>query len=154
VTVRTVTLTTPVTSTAITGLTQGTTYTFTVASVNIAGTGSFSAPSNAVTAATVPGAPVIGTALRGRGGAPLGVIGNWTAPASNGGLPITNYRVTATRLNANGTLSNVTFSQLVGPAVRTLELTVTAGNYKISVVAINAVGTSTSSAQSNTVAAR
>ena len=70
------------------------------------------------------------------------------------GSAITNYRVTATRLNANGTLSATTFITTVGPAVRAVQVTVTAGNYRTSVVAINAVGTSQSSALSNAVAAR
>ena len=50
------------TSFVVTGLTDGTTYTFKVAALNAIGTGPDSAASNAVTPASVPGAPTIGTA--------------------------------------------------------------------------------------------
>ena len=74
----------------MTGLTNGTAYTFTVAAINAIGTGAASAQSNAVTPATVPGAPTIGTATRGNASATV----TWTAPASNGGAVITGYVVT------------------------------------------------------------
>ena len=45
----------------VTGLTAGTTYTFTVAAVNIVGTGAASTSSNSITPTTVPCAPTIGT---------------------------------------------------------------------------------------------
>ena len=74
-----------------TGLTNGTAYTFTVAAINGVGTGAASRPqSNSVTPATVPGAPTIGTATCGNASATV----SWTAPASNGGRPITGYVVT------------------------------------------------------------
>ena len=49
----------------VTGLTNGDSYTFTVTATNSAGTGAASAASNAVVPATVPDAPVIGTATAG-----------------------------------------------------------------------------------------
>ncbi|MCU1354509.1 MAG: hypothetical protein JWM05_3718 [Acidimicrobiales bacterium] len=74
----------------ITGLRNGTTYTFTVAATNAIGTGLESLHSKAVTPSAVPGVPTITTAVRGDGRAAVG----WTAPASDGGAPIYSYVVT------------------------------------------------------------
>ena len=83
---------TSATNCLVSGLTNGTTYTFTVTATNVVGTG----PGASATAvpATVPSAPlnVIGTG--GNGSAVL----RWTAPASNGGAPITSYTVTSSPL--------------------------------------------------------
>ncbi|MCW2646585.1 MAG: hypothetical protein JWP07_2694, partial [Pseudonocardiales bacterium] len=77
------------TTRALTGLTVGASYTFTVAAVNAFGTGTASAASNAVVPYTVPGAPTITAATAGTAAATL----TWTAP-STGGSPITGYVVT------------------------------------------------------------
>ena len=70
------------TTETVTGLTNGTAYTFTVAAINGVGhRGRPRRPSDAVTPATVPGAPAIGTATAGNASATV----TWTAPASNGG---------------------------------------------------------------------
>ena len=89
----TVTGTPPLTSTTSEGLKNGTPYTFTVQAANPNGAGPVSETSNAVTPSTA-----IGT---------LGADGNvaasaatrqalvsWTEPASNGGSPITGYKIT------------------------------------------------------------
>ena len=88
---RTQTVTGNVGTAVVTGLTNGTAYTFDVAAINAAGTGGFSARSAAVTPAAVPGAPTIGTATAGNASATV----TWTAPASNGGSAITGYTVRA-----------------------------------------------------------
>jgi hypothetical protein len=56
---------------------------------------------------------------------------------------------------ANGTtVLGTTVSPIQTAATRTLVFTLPAGNYRFTVVAINAVGTSPASAQSNLVTAR
>jgi fibronectin type 3 domain-containing protein len=129
------------TSETVTGLTNGNSYTFTIAAINAIGTGSDSAPSNAVVPATVPVAPTGVAATAGVGSASV----SWTAPA-NGGSPITGYRITTTGTGApapiifNSTATTQTISSL------------TAGNsYTFTVAAINALGTGADSTASNAV---
>jgi hypothetical protein len=83
--------TTGATTATVTLLANGTSYTFTVTATNANGTGLPSSPSNSVTTPNVPGAPTDVTALAGIGTATV----NWTAPLSNGGSAITEYRVTS-----------------------------------------------------------
>jgi fibronectin type 3 domain-containing protein len=73
----------------VTGLTNGTAYTFWVFAVNAAGS---SGPSGGVisTPRTIPGAPQNATAAPAKA---KGVLLTWTAPATNGGSAITNYRI-------------------------------------------------------------
>ena len=65
---------------------------FTVTATNAIGTGPASAPSATVTPSTLPGTPTGVSATAGNGFATV----TWTAPASNGGAPITSYLVTST----------------------------------------------------------
>jgi hypothetical protein len=74
----------------VTGLTNGTSYTCTVAAHNINGYGVESSASNSFTPATVPGAPTIGTATAGNAQGSVA----FTAPGSNGGAAIDSYRAT------------------------------------------------------------
>src|SRR4029077_15950754 len=69
------------TSLLVTGLSAGTTYTFTVIATNEVGDSPSSGPSNAVTVFTTPGVPTGVTAVRGNQQASL----SWTAPANTGG---------------------------------------------------------------------
>ena len=77
------------TSATVTGLNNGTGYLFRVASVNDVGTGLYSANSSAVTPATTPGAPTAVVGIRSFSQVQL----SWTAPVSDGGLPVKDYTV-------------------------------------------------------------
>jgi len=126
----------------VTGLTNGTAYTFTVTATNAIGTGPPSAQSNSVTPAPVtgtPGAPTGVTAVAGNAQATV----SFTAP-SNGGSPITSYTVTSSpgSITATG-----------GPNPDPITVTgLTNGTaYTFTVTATNANGTGPPSAQSNSV---
>ena len=77
------------TSTTVTGLSAGTSYTFRVLAKNAIGDGPYSAASAAVSAATTPDAPTTVVATQGVG--QMGVT--WSAPVNNGGSAITDYAV-------------------------------------------------------------
>ena len=84
------TFTSALTTETITGLTDGTAYTFTVAAITDAGTGPDSSPSAPITPAALPSAPLAVNGVAGDGQ----VVLSWTPPAQDGGDPITGYRVT------------------------------------------------------------
>jgi hypothetical protein len=86
-----------------------------------------------ITIATVPGAPVIGTAAPGNGQATV----SFTPPASNGGLPITGYQATCNpgAFWAAGTASPITVGGLANGT-----------RYTCSVTATNAAGAGPASA--------
>jgi uncharacterized repeat protein (TIGR02543 family) len=86
------TCTTTTTSCSVTGLTNGTAYTFTATATNASGTSAASTASSSVTPQTVPGAP---TNVSGAVGNAASVV-SWTAPGSNGGSAITGYTATST----------------------------------------------------------
>ncbi len=76
------------TSYTVPGLTNGTSYTFSVAAVNGVGTGSYSSQSSSVTPAGLPGTPSTPTTTAGD----TQVTVNWSAPSSNGSA-ITGYSI-------------------------------------------------------------
>ena len=109
------------------GLTNGTSYTFTVTATNAAGTGAASAPSAAVTPATVPGAPMLVNATAGVGQAIVDFN-----PPPNGGAAITLYTVVASPggITATGSARPVTVTGLTNGTA-----------YSFTVTAKNSVGT-------------
>ena len=136
----------PATSATVSGLTDGTAYTFTVTATNSVGTGPPSAPSNQVTpvAPTVPGAPGNVTATAGNQSATV----SWTAPA-NGGSPITVYTVTPYLAGVAQAVTQVSGS----PPATTANISgLTNGDaYTFTVTATNAVGAGPASAASQPV---
>jgi subtilisin family serine protease len=130
----------------VSGLTNGSAYTFTVTATNSAGEGTASAASAAVTPRTVPGAPVIGTPTAGAGSA----VVNWTAPATDGGSAITGYAVRAYR----GTTLAKTVTVPGASASTTVTGLVNGSSYTFTVAATNVAGTGTASARSAAVVPR
>ncbi len=122
----------------VNGLTNGTSYTFTVKAINRVGSSLPSGSSNAVTPATVPDAPTIGTATAGNATATVTFI----PPQNDGGSAITSYKVTSAPdgLTQSGASSPITLNNLVNGTT-----------YTFTVQAINAVGASLPSAPSNAV---
>lgn len=112
----TATVTAPTTTATIGGLTNGTSYTFTVTATNQSLTSPASAASNAVTpaapppAATAPTAPRTVSATAGNAQATI----TWTAPASNGTpATITGYTVTSTPGSKTASVSGTTLTATV-----------------------------------------
>ncbi|MDB5238684.1 MAG: fibronectin type protein [Candidatus Parcubacteria bacterium] len=119
------------TTATITGLTNGTLYSYYVTAVNGVGESASSTPASA-TPATVPGIPTGAAATRGDSQVSI----SWTAPVSNGGSSITSYNI----YNNSGTLASSTS----GTSATITGLT-NGTSYSYYVTAVNAIGESASS---------
>ncbi len=123
------------TTATFTGLTNGTDYTASVTAANARGNGPATS-AGPFRPATVPGAP---TGVTGQPGNTSASV-SWTAPADNGGRPVTGYTVTASPGGRTCTTTGATSCSVTG-----------LGNgapYTFTVTATNAVGTGAASAAS------
>lgn len=130
------------TSCTVSGLTNGTAYTFRVTAKNSAGTGPASDPSAAVTPRTVPGAPTGATATLSNGKVTI----TWSAPASNGGAPILGYRV--------ATSGSTVCTWTSGPLACTWGSMVAGSSYTFTVAAQNSAGLGPDSAATSPIVLR
>jgi titin len=119
-----------------TGLTNGTTYYYTVAAVNAVGTGPQSGEASATPQATTPSAPLGLTASGGNASVSL----SWSVPSSNGGSPITSYNVY--RSTTPGGEGSTALATGVTTASYTDSAVTNGTTYYYTVAAVNAVGTS------------
>ena len=126
----------------VTGLTNGTAYTFTVTATNAIGTSTASAPSGSVAPATIPDAPTI-TGVTSSISQQATV--SYTAPSSNGGSVITSYTATSNPGGITGTISQA------GSGSITVTGLTNGTAYTFTVTATNSAGTSSPSAASNAV---
>src|SRR5579864_2195660 len=124
----------------ITGLTNGTTYTFKVSAKNAIGNGPVTV-SNAVTPATVPGAPTGVSAAPGNNAATV----SWTAPSSNGGSSISSYTVTG---SPSGTATLT--CPCTPPLSKTVSSLTNGTSYTFTVTATNSAGTGPASSPPST----
>ncbi len=128
------------TTASVSGLANGTTYTFTVSAFNAVGAGPSSAPSNAITTPDVPGAPTGVVAVAGDQTASL----TWVAPTATGGRPVTGYTVVVTPSTASAQV-------VVNGTSATVTGLVNGTAYTFTVAAVNAVGTGPQSSPSSPV---
>lgn len=140
-------ITPPATSCNVSGLTNGSSYTFTATTTNGVGDSSESAPSASFTPAGVPSAPTGLTVLSGTGKVNV----SWTAPASNGAA-ITSYTAQAYD-EAGNSVTGATCTISAPSTSCDVSNNLDAGvNYTFKVIASNAAGAGSASSASSSAA--
>jgi hypothetical protein len=107
-----------------------------------------------VTPVTVPGAARIVLASSGVAGGVINATARWNTPLTTGGSAINGYVVTANRMSATSTVLARIVSAVQPATGRSLTMTLSAGNYRFTIQARNALGLGAASAFSNLVTAR
>lgn len=126
----------------ISGLSQGNYYTFTVYATNALGNSAPSSSSNQIRTYGVPDAPSIGTAyLSGTSAADV----YYSAPAYNGGSPITSYTAVSSPGGYTGSVSTSSSGSIYVSGLQA------STSYNFRVYATNAYGDSSYSGYSNTI---
>jgi len=128
----------PTTSAVVKGLVNGLAYTFRVAAVNAAGTGAFAtSKASAIRPRGAPGMPTGFAASPGSGLAAL----SWTAPESDGGSPITGYRIVYARKVGAGVGPWVTVNRAASlPTTLAVGGLAGGSTYVFRIAAVNALG--------------
>lgn len=106
------------------------------------------------TIAGKPDAPRIGKPTWGKRGGASTVIPRWAAPTSDGGSPITGYRLIAYKLTASNQIAKVYYSKTLGASARSYKWFLPTGRYQFKAIAINANGKSPKSDASPRAIAR
>ncbi len=143
------------TSGTVSGLSNGKTYTVKVVATSAVGDSPASGASNAVTPITTPDVPVLGAATGGvKTDTVVSATAWWQGVVSNGGSPVTGFRVIAEHWSGGAMVSSTT-SAVQPASARSLQFggLITAATYKFRVCAINAAGASAYSAPSNLASA-
>lgn len=136
----------------ITGLTNGTSYTFYVYARNAIGSSVTYAMTNTVTPITVPNAPTITSVSTGNQSATV----NWTAPAFNGGTGMTSFTITYTNISVTPNTITTTAATIGSIAQSSTQTKTISGlsigtTYTFRVTVSNSVGASLASDSSNEV---